>query len=238
MTTSETNPATALAHMRQSPSALKPELVAALIRESILLDKLQPGIPIRERALAEELGVSRTPLREALKILATEGLVEHSPRRGVTVAAPSDAELRELLELLGGLEGFAGALACRKATTQEKSELRALHYEMLAAYTRGDRLSYFHRNQDIHRTLVSLSRNQPLIKQHRLVNARVYRIRYLSNLRTERWEKAIDEHEAMLDALDAGDGERLRAILEPHVLRAFEKMLERAKAKPTPTKRG
>jgi DNA-binding GntR family transcriptional regulator len=210
---------------QQASEPLKPERVAGLIREKILVDQLQPGMPIRERTLAEELKVSRTPLREALKILAGEGLVELSPRRGATVADPSEEELRQLLKLLGCLEGFAGVLACENAGVEEKRELRALHYEMLAAYTRGDRLGYFHLNQEIHRALVALSRNAALIEHHRLVNARVYRIRYLSNLRAERWEKAIDEHEKMLDALESRDGERLRAILESHVLRAFEQML-------------
>jgi DNA-binding GntR family transcriptional regulator len=219
-----------LSHSQQAGEPLKPERVAGLIREKILVDQLQPGMPIRERTLAEELKVSRTPLREALKILSSEGLVELSPRRGATVADPSEEELRHLLKLLGCLEGFAGVLACRNAGMEEKRELRALHDEMIAAYTRGDRLGYFHLNQKIHCVLVALSRNAALIEHHRLVNARVYRIRYLSNLRAERWAKAIDEHEKMLDALGARDGERLRAILESHVLRAFEQMLMLARA--------
>jgi DNA-binding GntR family transcriptional regulator len=205
---------------------LKPERVAALIREMILKDELAPGMPIRERALSEKLNVSRTPLREALKILSAEGLVMLQPRRGAIVAAPTDSEVRELLQLLGGLEGFAGALACTTATDDDLREMRALHYDMLAAYTRGDRLGYFHRNQDIHRTLVRATRNAALIEHHRLVNARVYRIRYISNLKTERWESAIREHEQILDALEKRDPERLRPVLERHVLQAWDQLQE------------
>lgn len=216
---------------REANHALKPERVAVLIRERILQDQLRPGMPIRERQLAEELGVSRTPLREALKILSAEGLVELSPRRGATVAAPSESELRELLQLLGCLEGFAGQLACDLVTPEEIRQLRALHYDMLAAYMRGERLAYFHLNQEIHRSLVALTRNQVLIEHHSRVNALVYRIRYVCNLKTERWETAIKEHEAFLDALERKDKRAIRDILETHVLKAFDEMLEQDRAR-------
>jgi DNA-binding GntR family transcriptional regulator len=208
----------------RTASGLKPERVAGLVREMILQDELMPGMPIRERTLAERLNVSRTPLREALKLLSAEGLVELLPRRGAIVAAPSEREVRELLQLLGALEGYAATLACVSATEDDIRELRALHYEMLAAYTRGDRLGYFHRNQDIHRVLVRSSGNQILIDHHRMVNARVYRIRYIANLKTEGWESAIREHELILNLLEKRDAERLRPILEQHVLRAWDQM--------------
>jgi DNA-binding GntR family transcriptional regulator len=200
----------------------KPARVAELIREMIIQDALPPGAPIRERALAEQLQVSRTPLREALKILAAEGLVELEPHRGAMVAAPSTTEMRELLQLLGVIEAYAGELAAASATEQEIREITALHYEMLAAYTRGDRLTYFHRNQAIHLALVRATRNQTLIAHHGMINARVYRARYISNLKTQRWEKAIAEHEAILAALQRRDGAALAAILREHVLRGWD----------------
>jgi DNA-binding GntR family transcriptional regulator len=210
----------------RAPSHLKPERVAGLIREMIIQDELTPGMPIRERALAEKLNVSRTPLREALKILSSEGLVELQPRRGATVANPSDQEVRELLQLLGALEGFAGVLACKTATEKDLRELKALHYEMLAAYTRDDRLGYFHRNQDIHHAIVRIARNQALADHHRMMNARVYRARYVCNLETQRWESAIREHEEILEALERRDPAGLRALLETHVLNAWDLMQE------------
>jgi DNA-binding GntR family transcriptional regulator len=190
----------------------------------IIEDQLPPGAPIRERALAEELHVSRTPLREALKILSAEGLVLLQPRRIATVAAPSDREVRELLQLLGVIEAFAAEQACRFATADELKELRALHLEMLAAYTRGDRLGYFHRNQAIHLGIVQAARNEVAAEHYRMLNARVYRARYVCNLRTERWESAIREHEAILDALEARDAERAALILREHVLKAWDQM--------------
>lgn len=209
---------------RPGNPSLKPERVANLIRDMIIQDELTPGMPIRERALSEKLNVSRTPLREALKILSAEGIVELQPRRGAIVAAPSDTEVQELLQLLGALEGFAGATACHMATRADLAELRALHYEMLAAHLRGDRLGYFRRNQEIHSSIVRLTGNSALIKHHTLVNARVYRIRYISNLKLERWEQAIAEHEEILSEMEKGNADTVRVILERHVLKAWEEL--------------
>lgn len=211
--------------LARSPGS-KGARVAERIREMIIQDELPPGAPIRERTLSERLSVSRTPLREALKILSVEGLVELHPNRGALVAAPSATEIRELLQLLGVLEAFAAELACRSISEAELAELRALHFEMLAAYTRGDRLGYFKRNQDIHLALVRASGNQALIAHHRVLNARVYRARYICNLKTQRWESAIKEHEQILDALVARDAEGLAEILRRHVLQAWDKMQE------------
>ncbi len=219
------------------PLGSKGAQVAERIREMIIQDELPPGAPIRERALSERLDVSRTPLREALKILSAEGLVELHPNRGALVAAPSSREIRELLQLLGVLEAFAGELACETVTEQELSELRALHFEMLAAYTRGDRLGYFRRNQDIHLALVAATRNQALIAHHRVLNARVYRARYICNLRTQRWESAIKEHEQILEALAARDAAALSAILRGHVITAWDKMQEILAAESRPGSR-
>lgn len=210
----------------RATAGLKPTQVAARIREMIIQDELPPGAPIRERVLAEQLAVSRTPLREALKILSAEGLVELQPRRGAMVSELSGGEVRELLQLLGVIEAHAGELACQSATEEEIREVRALHYEMLAAYTRGDRLGYFHRNQDIHRAIVATTRNRTLIEHHRMLNARVYRVRYICNLRTERWESAINEHEKILAALERRDQAAIAAVLKEHVLRAWT-MMER-----------
>jgi DNA-binding GntR family transcriptional regulator len=157
-------------------------------------------------------------------MLGTEGLVEIQPRRGAVVAAPSSREVRELLQLLGVIEAFAAELACETATPEEINEIRALHYEMLAAYTRGDRLGYFRRNQDIHRTLVAVTRNETLIAYHGMLNARVYRARYICNLRTQRWESAIREHERILEALEHRDTAAIGLLLKTHVIKAWDLM--------------
>jgi DNA-binding GntR family transcriptional regulator len=198
-----------------TPRRLKPEQVADRIREMIIQDHLPPGTRIRERSLSEQLQVSRTPLREALKQLAAEGLVELHPNRSAVVASPSEEELHDMLQLLSVLEGFAGELAPGRASDEEIAEIQALHYEMLAAHTRGDRLRYFLLNQRIHLGIVASSKNRELIDQHRRLNARLYRIRYVCNLGTQRWDEATREHATALSRL-----------LREHVFSAWHKLRE------------
>jgi DNA-binding GntR family transcriptional regulator len=191
--------------------------VAITIRDMIIQDTIKPGERIRERQLSEELNVSRTPLREALKILEGEKLVALLPNRGAVVADPAPDEVRELLQVLGALEALGGRLATENARDAEIAEIKALHYEMLAAYSRGDRLAYFKLNQQIHSSIMNASRNSSLIDTHSHFNARLYRVRYRSNQQNARWHEAIDEHEGLIRALEARDGELLAARLSSHL---------------------
>lgn len=191
--------------------------VANRLRDLIAQDALPAGERIRERALAERLQVSRTPLREALKVLATEGLVELFPNRGAVVSNPDPTEVQDLLQVLGVLEALGGELACARANAADLDEVQALHYEMLAAYARKDRLAYFKANQQIHKAIVAISGNASLIETHARINARLYRVRYRSNSRNTKWDVAIEEHEAILAALRARDGAALSKILRSHL---------------------
>ncbi len=201
-----------------------PNKVAGLLRDMIVQDVLIPGQRIRERRLAEQLDVSRTPLREALKVLATEGLVELSPNRGALVADPSPGEVHDMLQVLGVLEGLAGELACARAAQDQIDEIQALHYEMLASYARKDRLGYFKLNQKIHQAIVAASANLSLIETHARLNSRLYRFRFQSNLRNTTWPTAIAEHEAILDALMRRDGTALSALMRDHLGSTWEKV--------------
>lgn len=190
---------------------------ANILRDMIVQDIIAPGQPIRERTLAQQLNISRTPLREALRLLAVDGLVELLPSRGAIVANPDAEDVRHMLEFLGGIEGLAGEWACARATDAEIDEIRALHYEMLAAYARKDRLAYFKLNQRIHRAIVLASGNRLLIDTHARINARLYRIRYRSNLRNTKWPTAIAEHEEILKAIEARDAARLNHLMRRHL---------------------
>ncbi len=192
-------------------------IVAARIRDMIVEDRLKPGERIRERQLAEELDVSRTPLREALKILENEKLVEIWPNRGAVVANPKPEEVRDLLRVLGTLEGLGGRLAAEMATDQDIAEARALHYEMLAAFARQDRLAYFKLNQRIHKGVIAMSGNAALIEMHDQINARVYRARFRSNKRNTLWQEAVNQHVDIIDALEARDAEKLEQLLRSHL---------------------
>jgi DNA-binding GntR family transcriptional regulator len=197
--------------------------VAARIRVMIIQDQLTPGEWIREQALADKLKVSRTPLREALKMLELEGLIRLLPNRGAVVTELTVEEVKEKLEVLAALEALAGKLACQKATNAELAEIRALHYEMLAWYSRQNRLEYFKLNQRIHLAIVAASGNRTLVETHARINAQLYRVRYQSNLQNDLWGTAVDEHEEMLAALAARNSEALTKCMLNHFGQTFFK---------------
>ncbi|MCP5152114.1 MAG: GntR family transcriptional regulator [Chromatiales bacterium] len=204
-----------------------PTQVAEQVRDMILEGVLTPGARIPEQAVSERLAVSRTPLREALKILATEGLVELKPNRGAVVANPRPEEIRDLIQVMAALEALAGELACERASDTQIAEIRALHEELVAARARGDRLTYFKRNQDVHLAIVAAAGNAPLTELHRTLNARCYRILYMSNERNERWHVAVEDHQAMVDLLSARDAPALSALLRQHRNVAWEAVQDR-----------
>jgi Transcriptional regulators len=136
---------------------------------------LEPGKKLNERELCETLGISRTPLREALKVLAAEGLIEISPNRGASVSKMSEAELRETFELMSGLEAFSGELAAERMTAAELAEIKALHYAMLACRTQNDLAGYYSRNQAIHDKINEAARNSALRQTYVAVNRRCRR---------------------------------------------------------------
>ncbi len=193
------------------------EAVASRLRELIVEGVLAPGAHLNERVLCERLAVSRTPLREAFRTLAGEGIVELLPNRGAVVAALSREDVEHAFELLGTLESLAGELAALRATPAERDELRALHFEMRAAHARRDLPAYYRLNSAIHRRLVDCARNPVLADTYARLNARLQALRFRSNLNRDKWDAAVAEHDAMIDALDAGDGARLAAVLRGHL---------------------
>lgn len=196
---------------------LRSESVLEALRDLIVQGELPPGKRLNERLLVERLGVSRTPLREAFKSLAAEGLVELSPNRGASVTPVTVANVRETFQVMGVLEGLAGELACAEATEADIAEIRALHYQMVAHHARGELADYFRLNQRIHLRIVESSGNAALNATYRQLNAHVRRARYMANLSAERWDRALAEHEDILAALVARDAPRLKALLADHL---------------------
>jgi DNA-binding GntR family transcriptional regulator len=166
----------------------------------------------------ETLGISRTPLREALKVLAAEGLIEISPNRGASVARMSELEIREAFELMSGLEAFAGELACERITVDELDEIKALHYAMIVCKNQNDLPGYYQRNRAIHDLINLAARNSALRQTYMALNWRIQALRFRSNLQTPKWDRAVHDHEEMIQALEARDGKRLSAILRQHLL--------------------
>ena len=189
------------------------------LRDHIVEGNIPDGGRVPERQLCEMLGISRTPLREALKVLASEGLIELLPNRGARVRQMSERELAELFDVVGGLESLAGRLACENITDAEIAEIERLHYEMYGFYLHRDMHGYFRINQLIHHKIVEASRNAALLGAYASFAGRIRRVRYSANFarQRERWAEATREHETILDALRRRAGSELSDILFLHL---------------------
>ena len=199
-------------------------VVISRVRDMIIEGQLPVGTRIHEGQLGLQLGVSRTPLREALKVLATEGLVELIPSRGAFVRTLTVKDARDMLEVLSSLERLAGPMTCQNASDEAIRAVRRLHDEMLAFYAVRDRLQYFKRNQQIHSALISLSGNESLTLVHDILQSRMKRIRYIGDQKDESWAAAVDEHEEMIAALEARDGARLSSAMADHLAQSWERI--------------
>lgn len=208
-----------------SRRSLHDELVDRLY-EMIVDGSLAAGNKVPERDLCETFGVSRTPMREALKVLAAEGLVSLEPNRGAWVTQISLKELEEVFPVMGVLEALSGELACQRITDAEIDRIRGLHQEMAAHYKVRNRPEYFQANQQIHEAILDAARNKTLAQQYRMLAARMRRARYLANMSDARWEKSLEEHEEILHALEKRDAQALAQILKDHLANKFETVRE------------
>ena len=193
------------------------EAAAAALRELILLEKLNPGIPVPERLLASVLGICRTPLRDALKILEHEGLVEYSSTRRPFVANPSLLELADLIKIIGALESLAGELACERANQDEINSIAALAKEMSKKSDRIGPLEFFKIDMEFHRQLVASSRNPALIETHRQYNARLWRARFVSSRRATRRPMTLNQHDHITTSLKERDTQKIAIELRTHL---------------------
>lgn len=188
------------------------------VRNLIVEDALKPGEKVPEKELCAAFGVSRTPLREALKVLASEGLVMLEANRGTRVARVTREELAKTFPVIAALEQLAGELACQNLSDTEIARLEKRHNAMVAAYRAQDRKTYFQANQDIHNALIEGARNDVLESHHRLLASRVRRARFMANLSDERWAQAIEEHEQMMERLRARDATGLGRLMKVHMM--------------------
>jgi len=199
---------------------------AGRIRALIEDGRLEPGSRIPEKRLCAEFGVSRTPLREALKVLAAEGLVELMPNRGARVVRLTLDMLEDTFAVMGSLEALSGELACQRMSDAELAELQALHYRMMAHYARRERERYFEINRRIHEGIIAAARNDALAEVYQRLSTRVRRARYATRLREDHWAQAVADHEAMIEALRARDGARLSGVLRAHLRHKLEMCIE------------
>jgi DNA-binding GntR family transcriptional regulator len=160
---------------------------------------------LNEINLAETLNVSRTPVREALKLLAEEGLLELLPGRGAQVKPLSPDEFGKIFEVVAGLERLAVELAVERMSADELLRLRQLHDAMSAHYAAGRRHEYFALNVEIHAAIVEGAKNEMLSSTHAALMVKARRGRYTALATADRWRKAMEEHEAVIEAMEHRD---------------------------------
>ena len=200
-----------MAEIISIPRQVLHQEVAVRLRQRIVEGQLAPGAKLNERELSESLQVSRTPLREAIKMLAAEGLVELLPNRGAVVAQMSAQDVADTFELIAGLEGQSGELAAERIGEAQLVEIRALHFEMRAAFTRRDLATYYRLNALIHGHINAAAGNRALTQTWANVNARLQSLRFRSNFDEAKWKRAMKEHDRMIELLAARDAAALCA---------------------------
>lgn len=212
------------------PRSALHEQVAHRLRQMLVENRIPPGAKLNERELSEELKVSRTPLREAIKMLAAEGLVELLPNRGAIAVELTEADVLNTFEVMAGLEGQSGELAAQRITDAELAEIKAMHYEMLAAYTRRDLPTYYRLNAAIHRAINAAAKNPVLMNTYNQVNARLQALRFRSNQNEEKWREAVKEHEQMVNALSARDAAAMRTVMASHLVNKLDTVIQQLRS--------
>ena len=203
--------------------------LTARLRDMIIEGDLAPGERVPERELCERFQVSRTPLREALKVLASEGLLDLAPNRGARVSKLTVDDVEEMFPVMGALEALAGELVASRIGEEDLAEIQALHYQMVLHHKRGELPAYFRLTQAIHEKIMAVAGNATLLALHRSLAGRIRRARYVANMSQRRWDQAVAEHEEILAALIARDGEALGRILKDHLRNKCETVKESLK---------
>jgi DNA-binding GntR family transcriptional regulator len=198
--------------------------VTARLRDMIVEGTLPAGERIAELDVAGVLGISRTPLREALKVLAIEGLVDLLPGRGAVVRVVTPRDAQDMLELTGLLESHAGRQAAQAADDAEIAAIVAMHRRMREHFERRERPEYFALNQQVHDAIVRAAHNPTLAMLHGTLRMRMRRIRYIGNHSPDNWAAAMAEHDGFVAALAARDGERLAELLQRHMANTWPRV--------------
>jgi DNA-binding GntR family transcriptional regulator len=200
------------------------------IRQLIFSGELPPGERLREIALSEELGMSRTPIREAFRTLAAEGLIDLLPNRSVVVTVPDKSEAADVFTVLGALEALAGQLASERMTREQIEILGELHADLTKYFEASDRLSYLEANRLIHEYIVEAADSPSLLMVWRLLLPRAERARHVTTLDHDRWAEAFQEHCDIYAAIIARDSKLLKQLLESHFANGVEN-LKRSEAR-------
>lgn len=206
--------------MTEHPPIARRSLAAELtgrLRDMIVEGTLKAGEKISEPELCLQFGVSRTPLRESLKVLAAEGLVELQPNRGARVARIAPEAVEELFPIMGMLEALAGELACARLADEDLADLEAMHDAMVGHWRRGAWVPYSRLNRAIHEEIFRIAGNATLAALYQNLMVRIHAVRFVARKSPERWAEAVEDHERIMAALRARDGAGLSALMREHL---------------------
>ena len=187
------------------------------LQQAIYSGKLKSGERVTEKKVAEELGVSRTPVREALYRLTSLGLIKMIPHRGFLISRWSSKEIEDVIELRSVLEAFAGRLAIRHISEKEIDELKDLINKMRKAVSKGDVIKASCLNSLFHDKIVHASRNKELSEVMEPIKNKIYHFRIISISTPNRLKKSFEEHKKILDAIINKDIELAQALISQHI---------------------
>lgn len=191
--------------------------IADQLRRDIQWGKLLPGASIKERDNASEMGVSRTPLREAIRILAKEGLVELRPARSPIVRVPSIKQISDDVEFLLALETLSGELACKRATDADIENIAQIQADIAAQISHIEPPKRFEIDMKFHRAIALAAHNAPLAEIHQNLLRRVWRGRFLAALKRGNQQRVVDDHSKMVTALRQRNPDAMRASILLHM---------------------
>jgi len=196
------------------------------LEQDIVTGALRPGERLDEQGLAARFGVSRTPIREALLQLATAGLVTLQSRRGAFVASLSLKDIVERFEVMAALEGVCGALAARRITDGERRELLEAHEACAQEAAGGGSDTYYYANERFHHIIYTACHNAFLAEQARQLHDRLKPYRRLQLRARSRVASSLAEHQGIVDAILAGDGDKAERLLKDHILIQGERLAD------------
>lgn len=194
--------------------------VAGQLRQMIITGEMAPEEKIRFGDLSETLGVSLTPLREALKVLAIEQLVDLTPNRGARVASLTVAETENLFEVMAELEAVGARLSCQRMSDDQLQQVEDLHAKMQNHFQSGDKDGYFACNREIHDMIVLFADNPILVYSRKQLSVRAERVRYFSVAKGTRRDEAMQDHEDLMSALRTRDSDTAHAVWHHHLVRS------------------
>ena len=193
------------------------EIVYEELKRQIMVGEIQPGTRMMEVELADEMGVSRTPVREAIRKMEKEGLVTIEPRRGAYASDISVQEMVDVLEVRQDLEGMAASLAARKITDEQKTHLRELVGQYRKAIDSGNIPEIIDQDEAFHKYIVGIGENKTLIQMVTKLQELALRFRYMYYEDFSRFRNQPTEHEHITEAIISGDSETARRLAEEHL---------------------